>query len=67
VGPGPKPVVVTFDGYDATEVLESITVGITSPRSYDNPPTDSSYAEWTLYYDSVQYQSRVTLPFALPA
>jgi hypothetical protein len=66
-GPGPKPVVVTFEGYDAAEVLESITVGITSPRSYDSPPSDSSYAEWTLYYDSVQYQSRVTLPFALPA
>lgn len=66
-GPGPKPVVVTFDGYDPTEVLESITVGITSPRSYDTPPDDATYAEWTLFYDSVQYQSRLTLPIALPA
>jgi hypothetical protein len=66
-GPGPKPVLVTFDGYDATEALESVTVGITSPRGNDDPPNQASYAEWTLYYDSVQYQSRVTLPVALPA
>ena len=64
IGAGPKPVLVTIDGYEPTEALESITVGITSPRAYDTPPTDSSYAEWTLFYDSVQYQSRVTLPFA---
>jgi hypothetical protein len=64
---GPKPVLVTFEGYDATEALESLTVGITSPRGNDDPPNQASYAEWTLFYDSVQYQSRVTLPFALPA
>ncbi|HEV3475609.1 MAG TPA: hypothetical protein VG602_09625 [Actinomycetota bacterium] len=63
IGAGPKPVLVTFDGYDATEAMESVTVGITSPRAYDAPPTDASYAEWTLFYDSVQYQSRVTFPF----
>lgn len=67
IGAGPKPVLVTIDGYEPTEALESVTVGITSPRAYDAPPTDASYAEWTLFYDSVQYQSRVTLPFALPA
>lgn len=66
-GPGPKPVLVTFDGYDAIEAFEKITVGITSPRGNDDPPNQASYAEWTLFYDSVQYQSRVTLPFSLPA
>jgi hypothetical protein len=63
IGAGPKPVLVTIDGYEPTEALESVTVGITSPRAYDAPPTDASYAEWTLFYDSVQYQSRVTFPF----
>ncbi|HEV3475608.1 MAG TPA: hypothetical protein VG602_09620, partial [Actinomycetota bacterium] len=66
-GPGPKPVVVTFDGYEPVEALESVTIGITSPRGNDDPPNQASYAEWTLYYDSVQYQSRVTLPVTLPA
>ena len=67
VGKGPKPVLVTFDGYEATTVEQSITVAITSPRGNDDPPNQASYAEWTLFYDSVQYQSRVTLPVALPA
>jgi hypothetical protein len=67
LGPGPKPVLVTIDGYEPTEVTQSITVGITSPRGNDDPPNQASYAEWTLLYDSVQYQSRASLPAALPS
>lgn len=67
LGPGPKPVLVTIDGYEPTEVTTSVTVGISSPRGNDDPPNQASYAEWTLLYDSVQYQSRATLPVALPS
>ena len=66
-GRGPKPVLVTIDGFEPTEATDSITVGITSPRGNDDPPNQASYAEWSLFFGSVQYQSRVTLPFALPA
>lgn len=57
----PTPILVTFDDFGSVTAGAHVGFQITSPRANDEPPDQLGQAEWTLYYDSVQFQSRLTL------
>lgn len=62
VGTIATPIFVRFANLNET-VQSELVLQVSSPLASDNPGN----AEWTLYYDSVQFPSRITLnPFTDP-
>lgn len=65
LGPEPRPIIAHFPDIEASAAwnvtLQVVTHPVVSPNTQSEDPGDANHTVW---YDSIQYQSRLILPIA---